>query len=212
MAATELPAGYWLSHDASTAAPSVVPATASHHTPIQWWFCNDARDALRSVPQEPQGQVVYVDGVFDMFHAGHVAFLHKARAVGGDGATLLVGVITDQDAQWKRKPIMTHAERVAMLRSCRPGAQVIEHPPLVLTAEFLDRYGIDLVVHGDDDKQAEFFAVPLARGAMRYVQYTPGISTTDILERIAQRATARVRHPEGGGLTAGNAPPRTRTP
>lgn len=128
--------------------------------------------------------VVYADGIFDLFHPGHVAFLQKARAVGGLDAELLVGVITDEDARWKRPPIFTHAERVTMVRQCCEVARVVESPPLVLTDEFLDEHNISFVVHGDDDKQEHFFAVPIARGIMRYVGYTPGVSTTDIISRI----------------------------
>ena len=130
---------------------------------------------------------VYIDGIFDLFHYGHIAFLKKARAVGGPNATLIVGVITDEDAQWKRKPIMTHKERIAMLINCSDVGEVITHPPLVITAEFLDLYRIDLVVHCNDSKQEEFFRVPIERNIMRYVEYEKGISTTNIIERIRTR-------------------------
>lgn len=137
------------------------------------------RDALR----------VYVDGVFDLFHPGHLAFLEKARAIGeaeggGGGTVLIVGVITDADACWKRPPVIDHPGRVAMVRACRLVDEVVEKPPLVLTEEFLDARRIDLVVHGDDSEQAEFFAVPRGRGVMRYVPYTPGWTTTGIIGRI----------------------------
>ena len=133
-------------------------------------------------------KTVYADGVFDLFHPGHIAFLEKARAVGGPDARLLVGVITDEDAQWKRQPVMSHAERVAMVRHCTVVDSVVERPPLVLTAAFLDEYAIDFVVHGDDSTQEKFFKVPLERGCMRYVGYTPGVSTSAIIARIQARA------------------------
>lgn len=128
--------------------------------------------------------IVYADGVFDLFHPGHLSFLQRAKEIGGLGAVLLVGVITDEDAQWKRRPIMAHAERVAMVRACSYVTCVVEKPPLALTSEFLDKYSIDLVVHGDDSKQEEFFRVPIERGIMRYVPYTRGVSTTEIIERV----------------------------
>jgi cytidyltransferase-like protein len=130
---------------------------------------------------------VYADGVFDLFHPGHVAFLQKARAVGGPDAKLIVGVITDEDARWKRPPILTHAERLTMVSACRAVTFVVNEPPLVLTNEFLDEHNIDFVVHGDDDEQKKFFAVPIARGMMRYVPYTAGVSTSDIIARIKER-------------------------
>jgi cytidyltransferase-like protein len=124
---------------------------------------------------------VYVDGVFDLFHAGHVAFLQKARAV---GTTLHVGVISDQDAAWKRRPVMSLAERLAVVRACRYVDGVVEDPPLRVTVDFLDRHGFDVAVHGDDDLQARFFGDVIAAGRMVYVPYHAGVSTSLILARI----------------------------
>jgi len=143
-------------------------------------------------------RTVYVDGVFDLFHPGHVSFLKKARAAGGAGARLLVGVITDEDARWKRPPVMSHAERLAMVRHCTEVDEVVERPPLVLTGEFLDAHGISLVVHGDDSKQEEFFRVPIDRGIMVYVPYSPGVSTSDLIARIQARAGAQGGVPPSG--------------
>jgi cytidyltransferase-like protein len=136
---------------------------------------------------------VYADGVFDLFHPGHVAFLKRARAAGGPHAELLVGVITDRDAQWKRRPVMTHAERVEMVRHCTEVDAVVADPPLVLTAEFLTANGIDFVVHGDDDLQEGFYRVPREQGKMLYVPYTRGVSTTELIARAKQVGRA----PEG---------------
>lgn len=146
----------------------------------------------RAAPDSTMGaRTVYVDGVFDLFHPGHLAFLKRARAAGGAGARLLVGVITDEDALWKRRPVMTHAERLAMVRHCTEVDAVVERPPLFLTAEFLDTHGIDLVVHGDDSAQGSFFRVAIERGCMVYVPYEKGISTSALIARAAARATAR---------------------
>ncbi len=54
---------------------------------------------------------VYVDMVGDLFHAGHVALLRAARALGDE---LVVGVLSDADAAaYKRTPVMTLEERLA---------------------------------------------------------------------------------------------------
>lgn len=135
----------------------------------------------------PKPPIVYVDGIFDMFHEGHVEFLKKALAVGGDGAVLFAGVITDKDAGWKRRPIMTQSERAAVVRACRHTTMTITDPPLVVTNEFLDQYGITHVVHGDDDRQEKYFAAPIARGCMHYVPYHKGVSTSEIIERVRER-------------------------
>ena len=131
---------------------------------------------------------VYVDGVFDLFHYGHVRMLQRARALGD---TLVVGVVTDADAQsYKRVPLMSLAERKEMVQSCRYVDEVVE-AQLTLEAEFLHRHGIEVVVHGDDSPQQEFYAVPLAMGIMHYLPYTPSVSTTDIIRRCQAAAATR---------------------
>lgn len=133
--------------------------------------------------------IIYVDGIFDLFHSGHVEFLRQARAITIDqDCWLIVGVITDEDAQWKRKPIIPHAQRVSMLRACKYVDEIIENPPLVLTDAFLDQYTISNVVHGDDDYQESFFKAARDRDMMVYVPYTHegplANSTTNIISII----------------------------
>ena len=130
---------------------------------------------------------VYADGVFDMFHPGHIAFLKKARALGGAGAELLVGVVADEDTGHKRQPVMSFAERLTMVQHCTEVARVVDRAPLYITGEFIDENGIDLVVHADDDRQEYFYRAALERGIMRYVPYTKGVSTTGLIERIRER-------------------------
>ncbi|MFE2454215.1 adenylyltransferase/cytidyltransferase family protein [[Kitasatospora] papulosa] len=132
---------------------------------------------------------VYVDMVGDLFHPGHVALLRAAR---GFGERLLVGVLSDDVvAAYKRKPIMTLAERVTVIEACRYVDAVLPDAPYRVTTEFLDLHGIDVVVHGDDlaaDAVEEAFG-PVARaGKLRLVPYTGGVSTTELIRRC--RTTA----------------------
>jgi glycerol-3-phosphate cytidylyltransferase-like family protein len=65
--------------------------------------------------------------------------------------------------------------------------QVIPNAPWVFNSTWIEKYGIDLVVHGDDysdEKQREMYKVPIERGIFRTVPYTKGISTTEIIRRI----------------------------
>lgn len=152
-------------------------------------------------PAAPPARV-YVDGVFDLFHAGHLQLLKKAREAGGAGARLVVGVITDEAAAWKRRPVIPHAQRLEMLRACRLVDEIVPRPPLVLTEDFIASLGITLVVHGDDDPQAAFFKVPRALGIMRYVPYTArgpyAVSTSEIIARIRARAPGGEAPPRDG--------------
>ena len=140
----------------------------------------------------PARSRVYVDMVGDLFHAGHVSLLREARR---HGDWLVVGVLSDDTAaSYKRRPIMTLAERVAVIESCRYVDEVIEDAPLQVTEEFLSVHGITTVVHGDDlsPEGADFVYGPAAAaGKLAYVRRTRGISTTQLIQRVLDAADSR---------------------
>ena len=135
---------------------------------------------------------VYADMVADLFHHGHVEFLRQARALGDE---LVVGVHSDATVEsYKRAPVMTADERLRVVAGCRYVDEVVPDAPLVVTAEWIDRHRIDLVVHGDDfdpEAMTRLYRVPMDRGILRSVPYTQGISTSEILQRIERRGSVR---------------------
>lgn len=134
---------------------------------------------------------VYVDMVGDLFHAGHVELLRAARA---HGDWLVVGVLGDETAAaYKRRPIMTLAERVAVIEACRYVDEVIADAPLEVDEDFLTEHEIAVVVHGDDlsPQAAEaVYGAAVAAGRLRYVPRTTGISTTELIRRVLDREAA----------------------
>lgn len=145
-----------------------------------------------STTSQPTGAAtrVYVDMVGDLFHAGHVALLQAAREYGDH---LVVGVLSDESAAaYKRRPIMTMAERVTLVEACRYVDEVVPGAPLVVDDDFLAAHRIDVVVHGDDlspEAAATVYPAPLAAGSLRYVARTSDISTTQLIHRVlGQRA------------------------
>ena len=137
--------------------------------------------------QFSRGQVItriYVDMVADLFHFGHVNFLRKARE---QGDYLLVGIHSDETVKsFKRNPIFNMEERIASVAGCRYVDEVISDAPLSVEREWIERHDIDLVMHGDDfssDMMELCYKVPIEMGIFRTVAYTPGISTTEIINR-----------------------------
>ncbi len=131
---------------------------------------------------------VYVDMCGDLFHAGHVNMLRRARALGDE---LVVGVMNDADmAAYKRPPVMTMEERIAVIAACRYVDQVVPDAPTCPTAAFLDGLGVTLVCHGDDYTEAQVEAYYGAIGTTRrlvLLPYTPGVSTSEIIARVRSR-------------------------
>ena len=135
---------------------------------------------------------VYVDGVCDLFHLGHVRFFEKARAFGD---RLVVGLHADEVvATYKPAPILSFAERLEMVRACRLVDRVIEHPvPLHVTPEALDSYGAHYVCHADDmspEQLDHWYGELVPVGRLKVVPYTAGISSRDIVARVAERLKA----------------------
>lgn len=130
-------------------------------------------------------KTIYVDMVADMFHSGHVKFLKRASELGDQ---LIVGLNSDEDvASYKRTPIISLKDRTIVMEACKYVDKVISPCPLVITEDFLNEYNIDLVVHAhkEDDMTYNFmYNVPIKLNKFKRVDYTPGISTTDILNRI----------------------------
>ncbi|MFH9643172.1 hypothetical protein, partial [Streptomyces globisporus] len=60
-----------------------------------------------------------------------------------------------------------------------------------VTNEFLDRHGIDVVVHGDDltaDAVEEAFGPVATAEKLQLVRYTASVSTTDLIQRCRAAA------------------------
>lgn len=137
------------------------------------------------------GVRVYVDMVGDLFHAGHVSLLREARR---HGDSLVVGVLSDETAEsYKRRPIMTLAERVTVIEACRYVDEVIADAPFEVTEDFLHEHAIEKVVHGDDltpEGAESIYGPAVTGGRFVYVQRAAGISTTELIQRVLDAAAA----------------------
>lgn len=142
---------------------------------------------------------VFVDGIWDMFHDGHVNLLQKAKnkaAEFANGRTviLIVGVNGTGVEGYKRKTVMSLAERVNAVAHHRLVDQWIEDSKLVTTKKFIEEKKIDLVVHGDDfseEKRDIYYKAAVELGKFSYVPYTDGISTTDLIRDAKEKRPFR---------------------
>lgn len=128
---------------------------------------------------------VYVDMVGDLFHAGHVRLLREARR---HGDCLIVGVLSDEAAaSYKRRPIMTLAERLEVIEACKYVDEVVPDAPFRITQEFLDEHAITIVVHGDDltpEGAESIYGPATSSGRFVSVNRTSDISTTQLIQRV----------------------------
>lgn len=133
---------------------------------------------------------VYMDGVFDLFHRGHLEAIKKVRNDAGIDGTVIIGVVSDMDANsYKRWPIIKEDDRVEIISNIKDVDEVIFPCPMSVTKEFIDKHQIDLVVHGfaddnDFNKQKEFFKEIIHLGKFKVQEYYKGSSTTEIIKKI----------------------------
>lgn len=127
---------------------------------------------------------VYIDMVADLFHVGHLNLICQARE---RGDYLIVGVHSDEDvASYKRVPIICEKDRYKIIKSCKYVDEIIEASPLIISEEFLKKHRIDVIIHGNDvsDEIKKQHKIPLEKNMIKYVPYTEGISTTEIIKKI----------------------------
>ena len=130
---------------------------------------------------------VYIDGVFDLFHRGHLEAINKARTV-RDNVYLMVGVISDSDAiSYKRKPIFHEDDRYTIINSIKGIDKVIFPAPLIVNQDFVKKHNIDIVLHGfsninDFNKQQEFYKD--ISNIFEIIPYFPYTSTSSYIEQI----------------------------
>ncbi|ODA80381.1 hypothetical protein RJ55_03339 [Drechmeria coniospora] len=133
---------------------------------------------------------VYADGVFDLFHLGHMRQLEQAKKA-FPNTTLVVGVTGDNETH-KRKglTVMSAKERAETVRHCRWVDEVIEDCPWVVTPDFLDANRLDYVAHDDlpygADEGDDIYQPIKETGKFLVTQRTEGVSTTGIITRIVR--------------------------
>lgn len=134
---------------------------------------------------------VYIDGIFDLFHRGHLECLLKAKQIRtNEEVHLIVGLIDDETAKgYKRPPICNQDDRYAVLSNIRCVGQVIFPAPLIITRDFVKRHNIDIIVHGfsdssDMEKQKEFTSE--VEDIFETIPYYSFASTTALIKRIKE--------------------------
>ncbi|KAJ4378307.1 choline-phosphate cytidylyltransferase [Didymella sp. IMI 355093] len=140
---------------------------------------------------------VYADGVFDLFHIGHMRALQQAKtafahlAPNNPQVELVVGVTGDTETH-KRKglTVLSARERAESVRHCKWVDEVIPDCPWIVTTDFLEKHKIDYVAHDDlpygADEGDDIYGPIKERGMFLVTQRTEGLSTTGIITKIVR--------------------------
>ncbi|KAJ5951379.1 Cytidylyltransferase [Penicillium vulpinum] len=133
---------------------------------------------------------VYADGVFDLFHLGHMRQLEQAKKAFPD-TYLIVGVTGDEETHMRKGlTVLSGAERAETIRHCKWVDEVIPCCPWIVTPEFLAEHKIDYVAHDDLPYEAaegdDIYGPIKSQGKFLVTQRTEGVSTTGIITRVVR--------------------------
>lgn len=125
-------------------------------------------------------QIVFTNGVFDILHKGHVAYLQQARDLGN---LLILGLNNDQSVKKLKgpaRPINSESDRAFVLA----GLTCVDH--IVIFAEetphqLIAQIKPDVLVKGGDYKLEEVVGREFA-GKTMLIDFVEGYSTTRIIE------------------------------
>ena len=132
---------------------------------------------------------VYVIGVFDLFHRGHVELLKNCSLL---GENLIVAINGDDlVTQYKRKPIYSETDRLEIVKACKYVndafiVHVYDNKP------FVEQYKIDAIIHGDDwEKSSYLKQIAMTEDYLKaqnidliLLPYTNGVSSRDLIKKI----------------------------
>jgi len=136
-------------------------------------------------------RIVYVIGVFDLFHSGHVELLRRAKKIGDKLIVAVNG--DDMVAEYKRRPYLSEKERLNVVEACK----YVDEAFIIKTfdnKEPILKHGINIIVHGDDWKGDSYLQqirlttdFILEHGIeLVFLPYTQGISTSELIQRIKE--------------------------
>jgi len=128
-------------------------------------------------------KIVFTNGCFDLFHAGHLHVLYEAKKLGDE---LHVGINSDESIMALKgpfRPIIPQDQRFELIASIRYVDRVYifdEPTPIRLIEKIMP----DIVVKGGDWDPQDVVGAHIAKVVI--VPPLPGISTTNIIRQIIE--------------------------
>ncbi len=139
-------------------------------------------DTLRKKHQ----RIVFTNGVFDILHYGHIAYLTRARKMGD---ILIVGLNTDKSVKKfksKDRPLQNELDRARILSALKAVDYVItfsEETP----ARLIEIIRPDILVKGADYKLSEIVGAEFVRsygGKVKRIPLARGRSSSAIIKKL----------------------------
>ena len=168
----------------------------SSSPPSSWYFEQDKKilpllkllECVRKRREAGQ-KMVFTNGCFDIFHAGHVSYLKRARSFGD---FLVVGLNSDESIKrikGEKRPINIQEHRAKVISALSFVDYVVvfdEDTPENLIKKLCP----DVLVKGADWQESEIVGADFVKahgGEVKRVEFETDISTTKIISKILRR-------------------------
>ncbi len=139
---------------------------------------------------EKKYKIGYTDGVYDLFHVGHLNMIETAKS---QCEQLIVGVHGDDVVEEYKhhRPIINENDRKRIIESIK-GVDKVVINRFRDKMKLWEMYHFDVIFIGDDWKGTERWIrfekeLKTINVDVVYVPYTKGISTTEIKQMILDR-------------------------
>ncbi|NTV29021.1 MAG: D-glycero-beta-D-manno-heptose 1-phosphate adenylyltransferase [Candidatus Omnitrophica bacterium] len=139
--------------------------------------------------------VAFTNGCFDILHYGHVSYLEAARK--DDSRILIIGLNSDRSVRAQNKgperPIVPQSERARVLAAlaCVDHVVLFNEPT---PQKLIETLGPDVLIKGADWKGKPVAGADAVRskgGRVEFIKYLPGLSTTNIIQKIGRSCLAK---------------------
>jgi len=131
--------------------------------------------------------IVYMSGVWDLFHIGHLNAIRKASQL---GSKLIIGVVTDKFCEEKKEqqPIIPFRQRCAIVNALQY-VDAVEPTESFYDFRPMEKHGVTLRAVGPEFEnhviQKDVMAKMISMGyKIVVVPYTPNVSTTLIKQKV----------------------------
>jgi len=144
-------------------------------------------DHLKYFSEHPrfteQFKTVWLNGTFDVLHAGHVKLFREARKLAGPGGKVVVGTDSDdriRELKGPTRPINNLYDRIDFLRAIKYIDEVVAFSSADNLEAFIKRYSPDILLIGDDYKGKPIVGSQYAKEIVYFPRYG-GLSSSSIV-------------------------------
>lgn len=135
-------------------------------------------------------KIIYTYVVADLLHTGHILYLENAKALGGEDAKLIVGVLTDDAVMEKKpRPIISFNERLRLIKALKCVDAAVPqgtYSPIQNIKNIKPDLLVESASHSEKDLHETKSVMDSLGGHVLILPYYPEQSSTKIKEEVTK--------------------------